>query len=216
MNFTDRRIKFTKLKFNGTPVPEWLLGPAFADAYDVCYNKRHYSSRSFGAIFHSIFIGKLGEQILWEYFRNKGYRCYKPDYFINNENGDNGDLVLKYKDKKYLISVKTCPHYGMYLVEQFDQFNDDGIYIHNGKNIIFDRHYLVRVNHNITNINYNVSKLELWNNIKSLNWLGEITGFITHEDMQEIINRKMIIQKGELNFESSAYYIQASDLRKPK
>lgn len=214
MKFNDRN-HFVKKPFNGKRIPEWLLGPAFSDAWDVCYNQNRSHKRNIGALFHAVFIGKLGEHILCEYLRDKGYKCYRPDYYINNEHGDNGDLVIKYKGKSYIISVKTCTHYGHFLVESVRDYNEECVYVR--KNFIFDRHYLIRVNKNISQLNYNVSKEELWETIKSLDWKGEITGFITHEDMQEIIRLKMIIPKNDpwLKLSRDSYFIQASDMRDP-
>lgn len=214
MEFNDRHIKINRKPFNGECIPEWLISLAFVDAYDICFSIDSWSYRNVGQTFHAVFIGKLGEHIVAEYFRNKGFRCHRPDYYTNNINGDSGDLMVEYNKRIYRFSVKTCMNYGMYLVESVKHFNNKGVYINNDNNIIFDRHYLVRVNQNLSNLNYNVSKQELWNTIKNLDWKAEISGFITHEDFKIVIEKQMIIYKGELNFSSDSYYIQSGDLRK--
>lgn len=212
MELTDRRIKLNKRKFQGKQVPEWLIVQAFVDAYDICFTVDKWKYRNIGALFHAVYIGKLGEHIVAEYYRNKGIRCHRPDYYTNNIDGDNGDLIVDYRNNKYRFSIKTCMDYGNLLVERVSHFDKNGVYKKN--NIIFNRHYLVRVNQNLTEINYNCSKEQLYNYIKGLNWKAEICGYISHKDFLEVINKGLIIRKGQLNFSSDSYYVQSGDLRK--
>lgn len=203
--------------FNGKRVPKYLLGHAFIDAYMLTFCKNYkWNSHNKGELFHSLFIGKLGEQILADIFIRNEFKCYPPEYYSQNEVGDNGDLIIDYMNRQYRISVKTTMHTNRLLTECVKHFDNNGIYKQGKLDIIFDRHYIVRVNQYVSRLDFSLNRDQLFNLIEQMDWKYDIPGFMTHDDFINVIKSNHIINKGVMNFKSDSYYIHQLDLRKFK
>lgn len=217
MNFTSIKKRANRVPFKGSKIPGYLIGAAFIAAYDASYGPDAWTGRTPVHNFQKLFIGKLGEEIVAEYFRNRGFRCYRPDGYIENPIGDSGDLFLRYDGKEYNFSIKTSSWYCNYLLEPVDHYSGwNDRYTNNHNDIIFDRHYYVRVNQVLKDIDPNLSKQELYEYVMSLDWQGEIVGYITHEDFIEVTKIPHIIRAGQCNLTKDCYYVQSGDLRKIK
>lgn len=203
-------------RFNDKPfipmeVKPQLIGAAFNDAYSLAIYWGRLNK------FYSLFNGKLAEYVLCDYFRNRRFKCRMPDFYTNNEFGDSGDLKLDYKGKIYNISVKATRDRNHWLTEQCKHFNNEGIYINNNQNIIFDYHFLIRFNQYFykTNFSYYTEE-QLYDFVSNLNWKYDIAGYATHDMFVKAIKNHDIIREGEYNHNKDVYYIPIGELKQFK
>ena len=204
--------------FNGKPVHPSLFGQAFWDAYDLTF-KENSSQYNKNKQFYRWFNGKLGELILWFNLKdNKNFICFQPGHYINycDSNGDDGDIKIRNikTNKDYWFSVKTTFYTHRLLTEQVYHYNEDGIYKPGEKDIIFDRHYIVRLNQDVSKLDVYKDPLILYEDVIKLDWKYDIPGYMTHQDFLEVIRNKHIINKGELNHRSDVYFVHQCDLNK--
>ena len=101
------------------------------------------------------------------------------------------------------LSVKSTKHFGNLILLETKDWSEDGEYLPNidKDNYIYDFHILVRTKAN---------------NDK---WEYDIPGFITNQDLKEVIKQKLILPKtsllnGKVRMDAENYYIQSGDLRK--
>lgn len=211
---------YEKPKFNALPIHKSFIGMAFWDAYSMVKNSRH-DKQYWIKDLKRWFQGKLGEIIVWDMLNKvDGFICELPTHYLNSINeGDDGDITVIKTDtgKRYKFSVKTTMNNYRLLTEQVNHYNDDGVYKPGVKDIIFDRHYIVRVNYDISKLN--VMKLiytdpyKLCNELMALPWKYDIPGYMTHKDFLEVIKAKHIIPAGEMNHRSAVYFAHQVDLR---
>ena len=137
---------------------------------------------------------------------------------------DNADIIV---DEKKL-SIKSTKHYGNLLLLETKDWDNNAQYkpnIENG-NSHYDYTILVRISpdgekllsSNKLLYTDSIDKQLLENLIFDASWEYDIPGYITHEDLKQIINAKKIIpQNAMLNsiikMDAENYYIEAGNLR---
>ena len=180
--------------------------------------------RKKGEIFADTFQGKLAECAVC----NLLYRIdpsVMPDFSISKLGvWDSVDVVVKNKH----IAIKSTKSYGnLLLLEQHD-WDDEGRYIPNlGESVsTYDYFLLVRIKPFCEDImrrnrwlyTDSINKNELWLQIQQIHWTYDYAGYITKDDLKQIIRARYILPKGVLlngstRIDADNYYIQAGDMR---
>jgi len=222
-----------KKVFNGLTIQPTDLRKAFDFAYEMCFGEGHHRNRRTGGqyarkngeMFCNTFQGKLAEIVLYNTFISNGIACDTPDFGIYGERvWDDTDLIINGKK----INVKSSAFFSNLLLLETKDWNSFGQYIPNlnaGTTSIYDYFILVRIQPDIKNIlrlnnyyNSNVVEKEnlekiLFNEI----WKYDIPGFISNQQLIEIIRSKDILPQnsllnGKIRMDAENYYIQSGDM----
>jgi len=179
--------------------------------------------RKNGEIFANAFQGKLAEFAVYNLL-HKGNEINAPDldtYGLGE--WDNVDIIVN----GHPISVKSTKHYGHLLLLETSDWDNEGMYIPNKGtgHETYDYFILVRFEPDCESLlkskrlllNDHCSKAELEQLIMRKNWLHDIAGYISHEDLKEVIKGRHIIPKramlnGKTPMDAENYYIQAGDM----
>ena len=184
-------------------------------------------------IFINVFQGKLAEFGTCNIFRRNGkIKLDDPD-LERFKLGEWDRFDFLYNNLKF--SVKSTSHFGNLLLLETKDWTDEGKYIPN--NEIYDYHILFRIKpKSIPEKPFDpdakgllrskgildkdsINKEYLYSIISSVKWEFEMTGYITNDDLKEIIHNKYIIPKGAfLNtkntiMDAENFYIQSTNLR---
>lgn len=222
-----------KKLFNGLLIQSTDLRKAFDFAYEMCFGEGHHRdhrtggqyNRKNGEMFCNIFQGKLAEIVLYNYFISNGIECATPDFAIYGEGiWDDTDLIIKGKK----INVKSAAFFSNLLLLEVKDWNSWGQYIPNlnaGTTSIYDYFILVRIQPDIKNIlrinNYYTSNVVEKENLEKVLfdeiWKYDITGFISNEQLIEVIRNKDILPQnsllnGRIRMDAENYYIQSGDM----
>ena len=156
--------------------------------------------RSDREIYSNTLAGKISEFALFEYLNKKEILVEEPDvetYALGV--WDTFDFQIFNKH----LSVKSTKHFGNLVLLETKDWSEDGKYLPNidKDNYIYDFHILIRTKPN---------------NDK---WEFDIPGFITNQDLKEVIKQKLILPKssllnGKVRMDAENYYIQSGELRK--
>ena len=174
-------------------------------------------------IFANTFQGKLSECAIFQVLKKNNLNPDKPNFEkYKLGNWDTGDIVIN--DKK--LGIKSAKSFSNLLMLEVGDWDEKGNYLQEGKIDIF---ILVRIEPSIDKIMknlllYNLNLLDKNNKLKlfeieKIKWKFDIPGFVTNEDIIEVIKLKNIIPKGHyLNskynkIDADNYYIQSGDLR---
>lgn len=219
-----RRSPFTPIgSFRTTTVER-----VFDFAYDMSFggNGEHRNHRTGGThqrrkgeIFANAFQGKLAECAIYNQFYNE-LDITEPD-FETYGLGEWDDADFYINDFK--ISIKSTKSFGNLLLLETRDWDRNGRYIPNDES--YDFTFLVRMNPYCEEIlrrnrmlycdavNYNELKTLVCNN----NWSYDIPGYVSLEELIEIIRNDFIIPRGALlngktPMDAENYYIQAGDM----
>ena len=194
--------------------------------------------RQNGEIFANTFQGKLAECAASNLFCSIFGIIILPDFSVHGLSvWDSQDLLVNGKK----ISIKSSKNYGNLLLLETNDFDQSGRYlptynkgVESGKNDsgIYDFIIMIRIDPSCEKL-FKESRIfyeddiiadelrRLYNQMCNMTWSYEYTGFITLEDLKELISSgKNVIHQGDiLNgtiFDADNYYIQAGDLRECK
>lgn len=208
---------------------------AYDFAYNMTFGKRgeHRDHRSGGShlrkngeIFKDTFQGKLSECALHNVLCKKYDDITLPSFDV----WELGKWdVEDFKIGSYRASVKSTKAYGNLMLLETKDFNEDGIYLPNKESNggEYDFFIMVRIKPSCEDImkrerllysekaDYNSLK----NVIISQEWTYDVPGYITRDDLKEIISEGHIIRKGAIlngrtRIDANNYYVQTGDLRK--
>lgn len=156
--------------------------------------------RSDREIYLNTLAGKISEFALFEYLNKKEILVEEPDvetYALGV--WDTFDFQIFNKH----LSVKSTKHFGNLILLETKDWSEDGKYLPNidKDNYIYDFHILIRTKPN------------------NDRWEFDIPGFITNQDLKEVIKQKLILPKssllnGKVRMDAENYYIQSGELRK--
>lgn len=205
----------------------------FKFAYEMSYGKGfHRDSRSGGIlhrksseIFANTFQGKLAECAVYNLFyrfKNKT----EIDFDIHGKGiWDDADLIVNNK----AVSIKSSKFFSQLFLLETSDWDKRGRYLPNidlGR-VLYDYFIFVRIKPSIVDLlqqnrllysNF-VAKNDLDKLIFSEDWSYEISGYLTKDDLVEVIYRNHIIHQGEyLNtmntkMDADNYYVLLYDLR---
>jgi hypothetical protein len=209
------------------------LNKSFEFAYGMTFGKEgehrgyrsggQYSRRN-GELFANTYQGKLAEFAFFNLLQENEISTNEPD-LDKWELGkwDESDFTIK--DKK--VSIKSAAHFSNLFLLETKDWKDDGTYIPN--NTYYDYHVLIRIGPDIKsilrqhNLFYSdiVNKSLLQKIVATNNCSFDIPGFITNDELIEIIKSKLILpQNGLLNgkipMDASNYYCQSGNMQNIK
>lgn len=225
---TTHKVIYTKIR----ELKDKTIEKVFDFAYTMAFDEKHRKNRSGGKakrtngeIFANTFQGKLAECAAVNFF-------YKYDNNIEIDFDtydlgiwDKADLTVCKKE----IAVKSTKHFGQLLLLETKDWNESGEYIPNigTPNSFYDFIVLVRIEPNCENLMKEKSLLYkeyidkpiLENLIKQQKWSYDYVGYITNNDLKQIIKDKHILPQGALlngktPMDAENYYVQAGDMRK--
>ena len=186
--------------------------------------------RKNGQIFINAFQGKLAElsvsYAIKQYAPNHADKVSKLDLEVHPENiWDDYDITFKGMS----FGVKSTKYYGNLLLLETKDWNKKGEYIPNlsaEKKAVSDYFVLVRIKPSGEDLlkqhkllySQKVNRNKLFKIINSKPWLYDIPGYITQQDLRDIITQQHILPQGALlnkNTEMDAenYYIQSGDMK---
>ena len=202
---------------------------AFMFAYEMSFGSagehRVHRSGGFhrrkpGEIFANTFQGKLCEFAVYEVLSLQ-YEINKPDLDMYGL-GKWDAFDFKVRDK--LLSIKSTKSFGQLLLLELKVWNSEGEYIPSN-NKRYDYTILVRIKNDPETIMKRAKKFyseqesidELWDLFINNTWEFDIPGFITNQELKDLIQNEYIIFQGEyLNgktrMDATNYYCQAGEM----
>ena len=223
---------FDQIHFENTSIIKDIFN--FANDMTFRFVGEHRSHRTGGThrrkkgeIFSDTFQGKLSEYATYQVLKKNSLNADKPNlerYKLGK--WDSGDM--DFNGKK--TAIKSAKHFSNLLLLERKDWDNEGNYIPNLGEKKIDLFIFVRVKPDISAImkklrlyfadtlNKNAEKI-LFEEINNNDWLFDIPGYATQEDIISIIKSNNIILKGQyLNsfktqMDADNYYIQAGDLR---
>lgn len=231
-NYTiTRRVPFE-------PWPE-LRWESVQAAYDFAYNmtfgtrgehRDHrtggHHRRRMGEIFKDTFQGKLAECALYNVLSRNHRNITLPSFDVwQLGQWDVDDYVIDGRR----ASVKSTKSYGNLLLLERDDFDNNGTYLPNAGTAnqgMYDYFILVRMNPFCEDImkrnrllySDNADYNALKNLIINEQWRYDVPGYITRDDLMEVIRDGLVIPRGatlntNTEIDADNYYVQAGDLR---
>ena len=200
-------------------------------AYQMTFasNGKHRDHRSGGShnrkngeIFANTFQGKLAEFAFYEFIVSKGIKMPLPDLdTFDLGKWDSSDFDVNDRH----ISIKSSKSFANLLLLETKDWTDDGTYIPNNSKydafvfirVIPDIEKMLRTNRLFYSDDVTYDQLE--SIVISEKWLYNMAGFITHQDLVQIIKNKYILPKGSLlngttQMDAENYYVQSGDMLK--
>lgn len=194
----------------------------FAD--EMAYGKGHHQSLAFGGgsykrnqaqIFRDTLQGKIAEIGFYNFMYSLNQ---KPDQFPDFGVWGQGkweDTDFTFNNGKVSVSIKSTKHFGNLLMLEKDRYNSNGEYIEpadpNSPPVLHNYIFLVRVK------GIGSGSPKDYESVRNLSC--EITGFISHDQFKEIINKNQFIPKGTkigIPMIVDNYYETASNLQSPR
>lgn len=227
MYFTDK-VPFQ----SGRGLASTTVGQTFDFAYKMTFgaegqHRQHRSGgthfRKQGEIFADTFQGKLAEFAVYNSLFID-FDVNAPDLDVwNLGKWDSCDMVANGKK----IAIKSTKAFGQLLLLETKDWNDEGRYIPNIEQdeSEYDIFILVRMKPFATEVlGYKLRQSDTadYDSLKRMitahRWEYDIPGFITRDDLKEIIKDKQIIAQGALlngkmPMDAENYYCQAIDMR---
>jgi hypothetical protein len=214
------------------------IGEVYDFAFGMTFGKvgehRKYRSggqhrRKNGEVFINTFQGKLCEFGIKNFFGKYGIECSDPD-LSQWELGIWDTLDVTANNKK--VNVKSTKFFGDLLLLETKDWNTEGEYVPNiaTGNSHYDFFVLTRIKpsgeaimkkHRIMYCNELPNEVDLEEIIiKNGPWKFDIAGFITHEDLVDLINSRYILPQnsrlnGKMPMDAENYYVQSGDMREP-
>lgn len=178
-----------------------------------------------GEIFADTFQGKIAEFALYNYIKsNTNLDIPKPDLSEWGLNEwDNSD----FKIGSHNISVKSTKFFGNLLLLETKDWNQDAQYIPNIEkgDEKYDFFVCIRIKPECSDImkrnrllySFEANRDFLINQIENNKWECNIAGFITGEELKQIINSEFILPQnsllnGETRMDATNYYVQMGDM----
>ena len=181
-------------------------------------------SRRNGEIFANTFQGKIAECAACNFFY-KYDNSVTPDFSVFKlGKWDTVDLSVAGRE----IAIKSTKHFGQLLLLETKDWDRHGRYIPNkGKNVSsYDCMMLIRMKPSCEDILKHerllysdfIEREQLYNLIIKEAWSYNYVGFITHNDLCDIIRQQYILPKrgllnGSTPMDAENYYVQAGDMR---
>ncbi len=186
--------------------------------------------RKKGEIFINTFQGKLSEFAVYTSFlatNQEAWSRLSPMDFDVYGLGEWDDTDIILENLKF--SVKSTSDRGNLLLLERKDWNEKGEYKPNilcGKNALYHYFVLVRIKpdgkkvmkRNKLFYENSIDRDRLWNIINSERWEYDIAGYISHDDLIQLIKNDFILPQGStLNvttkMDAENYYIQSGDMK---
>ena len=180
--------------------------------------------RKKGQIFADTFQGKLAECGFYNLMYH--YSDIKEPDFEKYDLGRWDQYDFEVNGKK--VAIKSTKRFGQLLLLETKDWTSNGKYKPNlgTEYEEYDFFVLLRIDPACESLlkknkilySNNIEKEVLYNIITSEKWAYDIVGYISNDDLINIINNRMIIKKGEFlngrtKMDAENYYIQAGDMK---
>lgn len=225
---TTRKVAFKKVR----DLKYETIDRVFDFAYTMAFDEKHRKTRSGGKtrrrngeVFANTFQGKLAECAAVNFF----YK-YDDTIEIDFDTYDLGiwdkvDLTVRKKE----VAIKSTKKFGQLLLLETKDWNRSGQYIPNlgTPNNTYDYIVMVRIDPSCEDLmkknrllyKEKIEQSVLKNLITHQNWSYDYVGYITNDDLIQVIRNKRIIPQGALlngstPMDAENYYVQAGDMRK--
>lgn len=224
--YINSHVPFSPL---GTLCPD-LVETVFDFAYQMTFGQggEHRSHRTGGThhrrngeIFANTFQGKLAEYALFCELTNSGINVSEPDLGVFGL-GEWDSVDLTIGDES--VSIKSTKSFGNLLLLEENDWDEQANYLPNGHG--YDYTFLIRMNPFCEDImrrnrflySDSIKEAILKQIIMAESWAFDIPGYVTREDLIQIINENYILPRGSMlngktRMDASNYYIQSGDMR---
>jgi len=185
------------------------------------YRSGGQNRRKNGEKFINTFQGKLAELAVYNEFHRYEIQLSDPD-FETYGLGRWDDADFTYNNLNF--SIKSTSFFGNLLLLETRDWNVKGKYIPNDK--IYDYHIMVRIKPDGKKLmkkhklmySDTVKKNYLYDIISSEEWDYEVTGYISNDDLIEVIQSQNIIPQNatlhtHTRMDAENYYVQSGDLK---
>lgn len=224
--YINSRVPFSPL---GTLNPS-LVETVFDFAYQMTFgqNGEHRAHRTGGThqrrngeIFANTFQGKLAEYALFCVLTDNGINVSEPDLGVFGlGEWDSVDLTIGNES----VSIKSTKSFGNLLLLEEHDWDEQANYLPNGHG--YDYTFLIRMNPFCEDVmrrnrflySDSINQASLKQIIMAESWTFDIPGYVTREDLIQIINENYILPRGSMlsgktRMDASNYYIQSGDMR---
>lgn len=207
-----------------------LVETVFNFAYKMTFGKEgeHRDHRTGGThqrkngeIFANTFQGKLAEYALFRALTDKGINVSKPDLDVFAlGKWDSVDLTIGSKS----VSIKSTKSFGNLLLLEEHDWDEQANYLPNGHG--YDYTFLIRMKPFCEDImrknrflySDSIDETTLKQIIMTETWIFDIPGYVTKDDLIQIIDKGFILPRGSMlngktQMDASNYYIQSGDMR---
>lgn len=221
--------------FAGVPIAVADIEKVIDFAYEMCFGAGHHRAgrtggqygRKAGEKFCNTFQGKLGEVMLYNYFRSQNLNPSEPDFRILGI-GEWDDSDLEINGMK--INVKSAAYQSNLLLLETRDWDQQGRYLpnvllNNGSTIQYDYFILVRIKPDIKKLfqskkmyySDEISKPDIEKIIFENTWIYDTAGYSTNQNLIDAIALGCILpQNSTLNhytkMDAENYYIQSGDM----
>lgn len=174
--------------------------------------------------------GKMTESALHKYLQGYHLDTSGVDFSVFGK-GKWDTVDLACNNNK--IAVKSTKYFGQLLLLETKDWDENGNYIPNEDTNtgVYDEIVLMRIRPNIEDVIkrkpdfWQLDVAEQLEFLKSMKWEFEISGYITHEDLQYIIRNHYVIKQGDrlgkvkenykgIVMDADNYYVQVTNMRK--
>jgi len=221
---TKKKDYVPAIKFSKEELVDYIKFAYSMSFGDEGQHRAHRSGgthqRKKGEIFCDAFQGKLAELGLYKVFSKHGIKLDTP----NLETWTLGvwDITdFEYKGRK--LNLKSTKWFGNLLLLETKDWSDEGVYTPN--DIAYDFFILMRIKPEASkllktkNLLYcnHAKYIQIEELINSENWSCDIAGWVSRDQVKEVIRSKFIVKKGMLingkyPLDADNYYIQAGNL----
>ncbi len=223
-------LSYSKLGTIQKEIIEEVFDFAFSMSFGKEGEHRSYRSggthkRKNGEIFANAFQGKLAEFAFYKEAIRYGLLINKPDLSVwELGKWDDSDFNVNGK----FINIKSTKSYGNLLLLETKDWDKQGRYIPNIQKGVatYDYFILIRMNPFCEEIlkqkrmlySDKIDKEELKTIITEKNWEYDVPGWISHQDLINIINDEYIIKKGDMlngftKMDAENFYVQSGDMK---
>lgn len=228
--YITRKVPFRDLSIHDTfknEVFEFAYGMTFGKAGE---HRDHRSGgqhrRKNGELFADTFQGKMAEFFLYHYLVGNGVKSTEPDLDLwDLGKWDSTDLVIK----GFKINVKSTKSFGNLLLLETKDWDSNADYIPNSGtgNEHYDFFILTRINPFCSDLmkeqrllysdSAEISVLRKL--IMSQKWQFDVPGYVTKNDLKQIISERHILPQNSLlmsrftKMDAENYYIQSGCMR---
>ncbi len=222
------------------PLKKKTIKKVFDFAYSMTFGKdgehRNHRTggilgRKKGQIFINTFQGKLSELAIYNTFHILNPDAYDrlspPDFDVYGlGEWDDSDIILD----NLKLSVKSTKHYGNLLLLEQRDWGTSGEYLPNvnsNKDSLYDFFVLVRIkpdgeklmkDNRLLDSDDDIKKDYLQDIINKEKWEYDLPGYITRNDLKQIIADNFILPQkallnGKIPMDAANYYVQSGDMR---
>lgn len=213
----------SKKIFSGNISVDEFAKEAAEWAYNNTYHGhfKNNEGRSINTVLTDALVGKIGEFLVYKFFKTRGYDPSYPDLKTRSKGEwDDGDMIVDGKK----MSIKTSSSVSTTLRLRRSDWNVGGDYLYGSSGVddSYKAVFFCRIKPDLRKIfaNKDYSMEDFVDECSNISWIGEVTGFVRKDDVANAIKEGMILEKsskldGKMEIYFDQIYFQAGCLRDP-